>query len=203
LLGSSADAPPQSLAWDLQQGGRDATDGDAPFNDAPLNLIKRAVALQQGARMNALELLKQDHRKVEGLFRQIEATEDSNQHERLFQQLKTELEIHTHIEETILYPALKKHAELRDLVLEAEEEHKQVKTLLREIERLKDGSERFDAKLKVMQENIEHHVEEEERELFPQLKQFYSNTELGQLGAELAAAQQTFGKSTPARATAR
>src|SRR5256885_15748678 len=106
--------------------------------------------------MNALELLKKDHQKVSGLFKQVEATEDEKQHERLFEQIKTELETHTHIEETVFYPALQKQEELKDLVLEALEEHKQVKTLIREIERLSDGSERFDAKLKVMGENVEH-----------------------------------------------
>lgn len=153
--------------------------------------------------MNAIELLKQDHRKVEKLFQQVEKTEDNKQHERLFQQIKTELETHTHIEETVLYPALKKHEELKDLTLEAEEEHKQVKTLLREIERLSDGSERFDAKLKVMQENVEHHVGEEENEMFPKIKQLYSSAELEQLGAELEAAKQAFGKTKPKSAGAR
>jgi len=153
--------------------------------------------------MNGLELLKQDHRKVEQLFAQVEATDDGQQHEKLFQQIKTELETHTYIEETVLYPALKKHEELKALTLEAEEEHKQVKTLLRETEQLSGSSDRFGAKLKVMQENIEHHVKEEETEMFPKVEEIYSHTELDQLGVALAAAKQSFGKPTQKQASAR
>lgn len=149
--------------------------------------------------MNALELLKQDHRTVAELFKQIEATENEKQQQRLFQQIKNELETHTHIEETVLYPALKQHEELKDLTLEAEEEHKQVKTLLREIERLTDGSERFAAKVKVMSENVEHHVKEEETEMFPKVKRHFSVAELEQMGQELAAAKQTFNKPANTR----
>lgn len=150
--------------------------------------------------MNALELLKQDHRKVSELFDKVEATESEKEHERLFEQIKSELETHTHIEETILYPAFEKHEALKDLVLEAYEEHKQVKTLIREIGRLSDGSERFDAKLKVMGENVEHHVEEEENEMFPKVKQLFSGEELEQLGQEMEAARKEFRKTQKASA---
>lgn len=153
--------------------------------------------------MNGLELLKQDHRKVEDLFAQVEATSEAQQHEKLFQQIKTELETHTYIEESVLYPALKKHEELKALTLEAEEEHKQVKTLLREAEQLSGSSDRFAAKLKVMQENVEHHVEEEETEMFPKIEQIYSSAELEQLGAALAAAKQHFSKPAQKHAGAR
>lgn len=145
--------------------------------------------------MNALELLKQDHQKVSDLFEKVEATEDEKQHERLFEQIKAELEMHTQIEETVFYPALQKREELKDLVLEALEEHKQVKTLIREIDGLSDGSERFDAKLKVMQENVEHHVEEEETEMFPKVKKLFSREELDKLGQELEAAKKGRSKT--------
>ena len=145
--------------------------------------------------MNALELLKQDHKKVSDLFEKVEATEDEKQHKRLFEQIKAELETHTRIEETVLYPVLQKREELKDLVLEALEEHKQVKTLIREIDGLSDGSERFDAKLKVMQENVEHHVEEEEEEMFPKVKKLFSREELDQLGQELESAKKGRSKT--------
>jgi hemerythrin superfamily protein len=153
--------------------------------------------------MNALELLKQDHRKVEKLFSQAEATEDEKQKEGLFEQIKAELEAHTHIEETVFYPALQQNEELKDMVLEAVEEHRQVKTLLREIGNLADGSEKFDAKLKVMKENVEHHVEEEEEEMFPQVEELFSREELAQLGQEMEAAKQEFGKQSRTRSTTR
>ncbi|HKG21667.1 MAG TPA: hemerythrin domain-containing protein [Blastocatellia bacterium] len=150
--------------------------------------------------MNALELLKEDHKKVSDLFAKVEATESEKQHEQLFERIKTELETHTHIEETILYPALERHDELKDMVLEAYEEHKQVKTLIREIGALADGSEKFDAKLKVMGENVEHHVEEEETEMFPKIRQAFSEAELNRMGLELEAAKKEFRKTNKAAA---
>lgn len=144
--------------------------------------------------MNALELLKNDHQKVSDLFEKAEATENEKQKEKLFEQIAAELETHTHIEETIFYPALKEHDELKDIVLEAFEEHKQVKTLIREMGSLSDGSEKFDAKLKVMKENVEHHVEEEENEMFPQVEELFEESELEELGQKMEAAKLEYGK---------
>jgi len=150
--------------------------------------------------MNAVELSKGDHQKVSDLFEQVKATKDAKKHARLFEQIQSELDTHSHIEETILFPALKEHEELKDITLEAYEEHKQIKTLIREIERLGDGSERFDAKLKVLGENVEHHVEEEENEMFPKIQQLFSNEELDQMGQELEAAKKE-GKKPRAHST--
>ena len=144
--------------------------------------------------MNALDLLMEDHQKVSQLFEQAEGTENEKKKQQLFEQIKTELETHTHIEETIFYPALQEQEELKDLVLEAFEEHKQVKTLLREISALSDGSEKFDAKLKVMKENVEHHVEEEENDMFPKVEQFFDETQLEELGQQMEAEKKKFGK---------
>src|SRR5262245_10741245 len=113
--------------------------------------------------MDALDLLKEDHAKVADLFEQLETVgEDQQGKKKLFQQIKTDLETHTFIEESVFYPALEKHEELRDIVNESYEEHRQVKNLLTEISELVDGSEKFDAKCTVLKENVEHHVEEEE-----------------------------------------
>jgi hemerythrin-like domain-containing protein len=150
--------------------------------------------------MNALELLKEDHRKVQELFNQVKATENEKSHQQTYQKIKTELETHTHIEEKVLYPALKKREEFKDMVLEAIEEHLQVKTLLRDINRLSDGNERFDAKLKVLIDNVEHHVEEEEEELFPKVEDQFSKEELEEIGMELEAAKKEFAKKSRARA---
>ena len=139
--------------------------------------------------MNALELLKADHKKVASLFDRVKETESEKEHLKLFEQIKSELEVHTHIEETILYPTLRQYEELKELVLEAFEEHKQVKTLIREIDGLVEGSERLDAKLTVMGENVEHHVEEEENEMFPKVEKLMSRDELEELGAQLQAAK--------------
>jgi hemerythrin superfamily protein len=140
-------------------------------------------------RMNAIELLKADHKKVAALFDQVKETESEQEHWKLFEQIKTELEVHTHIEETVFYPRIQQSEDLKDMVLEAFEEHKQVKTLLREISGLAKGNEKLDAKLKVMGENVEHHVEEEETEMFPKVEKVLSKDELEELGAQLKAAK--------------
>lgn len=140
--------------------------------------------------MDALELLKTDHKNVKALFKKAEGTKNPKQQKQLFEQIKMELETHTHIEETVFYPAIAKNEELKDMVLESLEEHKQVKTLLREMENLTSDSEKFEPKLKVLMENVEHHaVEEEEGEMFPKIRKLMSAPALEQLGQELEAAK--------------
>ena len=128
--------------------------------------------------MDALELLKADHKTVKNLFKKAEASKNDKQQKQLFEEIKTELETHTFIEETIFYPAVGKNDELKDMVLESLEEHKQVKTLLREMDNLTSDSEKFEPKLKVLMENVEHHAEEEEEEkMFPKVRKLM-NAEL-------------------------
>ena len=131
--------------------------------------------------MNAFTLLKADHKKVAGILEKIDETTERavKTREELFTQLKTELDIHTRIEETIFYPALKDADETRDITLEAFEEHKVVKTLLGELESMGKDKEEWTAKFTVLKENIEHHVEEEEGEMFPKARKV-----LGEDGAE-------------------
>src|SRR5512147_317805 len=119
--------------------------------------------------MNALDILKQDHQTVKGLFQEITRASDQKQRRDLFDKIDTELEIHAHIEETIFYPALEQHEELADMVAEALEEHQQVKGLLEEIEEAGTDSHDFGAKLQELMENVEHHVKEEEGEMFPKV----------------------------------
>ncbi len=151
--------------------------------------------------MDALKLLKEDHTKVAELFKQVEETAEEAKHQQLFEKIRTELETHTFIEETVLYPMLEQYEDLKDLILEAYEEHKQVKTLIREIERLSEGSERFDAKLKVMGENVDHHVEEEEGELFPKVRKLIGKQQLERLGRDLQTAKQQYHPSAKGKAS--
>jgi hemerythrin superfamily protein len=140
--------------------------------------------------MDALELLKQDHQKVKELFEQAEATEEGKEQKQIFDQIKKELETHARIEESIFYPAMEKHEELKDMVLEAIEEHKQVKTLLKEMDNLVSDSEKFEPKLKVLIENVEHHAEEEEEgKMFPKVRKLVDQTTLDKVGQELEAAK--------------
>jgi hemerythrin superfamily protein len=140
--------------------------------------------------MDALELLKQDHAKVKELLETAESAEQGKERTAIFEKIKTELETHARIEENVFYPAVQKNEELKDMVLESIEEHKQVKTLLREMDNLSKDSEKFEPKLKVLKENVEHHAEEEEEgKMFPKVRKLFSATELQELGAELEAAK--------------
>ena len=140
--------------------------------------------------MDALELLKTDHKNVKELFKKAEGNKNEKQQKQLFERIKSELETHTHIEETVFYPAVRKHKELEDMVLESLEEHKQVKTLLREMENLTSDSEKFEPKLKVLIENVEHHAEEEEEgKMFPKIRKLMNAKALDRLGQELQAAK--------------
>jgi hemerythrin superfamily protein len=140
--------------------------------------------------MNALELLKQDHQKVKELFEQAEDSEAGTEQKRIFRQIKTELETHARIEESVFYPAMQKHQELKEMVRESLEEHNQVKSLLKEMENLVDDSEKFESKLQILMENVEHHAEEEEEgKMFPKVRQIVDPATLDRLGQELEAAK--------------
>ena len=140
--------------------------------------------------MDALELLKQDHQKVKELFEHAEDSLAGTEQKKIFRQIKSELETHSRIEESIFYPAMQKHQELKDMVREAIEEHNQVKTLLQEMDNLIDDSEKFEEKLQVLMENVEHHAEEEEEgKMFPKVREIVDRKTLDQLGQELEAAK--------------
>ena len=137
--------------------------------------------------MNAFQLLKEDHQKVSGIFQQLEPTTERAEKTRteLFAKLKEELDIHAKIEETIFYPAIKQAAETREIVLEGFEEHHFIKILLKELEAMPVATEEWAAKLKVLQENVEHHVEEEEGEMFQKARQVFEKDELEELGTRM------------------
>ena len=137
--------------------------------------------------MNAFQLLKEDHQKVSGLFQQLEPTTERAEKTRteLFAKLQEELDIHAKVEEAIFYPAIKQAAETRETVLEGFEEHHVVKMLLKELEALPVDTEQWTAKLKVLQENVEHHVEEEEGEMFQKARDVLSEEQIEQLGARM------------------
>jgi len=137
--------------------------------------------------MNAFQLLKEDHQKVSGIFQQLEPTTERAEKTRteLFARLSQELDIHAQVEETVFYPAIKQAAETREIVLEGFEEHHVIKILLKELEATPVDTEQWTAKLKVLKENVEHHVEEEEGEMFQKARQVLSEEEINQLGAQM------------------
>ncbi len=142
--------------------------------------------------MNAFELLKKDHKKVSELFKQLEDTTERavKTREELFGKLKLELDIHARIEETIFYPAIKDAEETHEITLEAIEEHNVVKQLLGELESMPVNDERWTAKLTVLKENVEHHVEEEEGEMFKDARKVLSTEQVDELGARMESAKQ-------------
>ena len=110
----------------------------------------------------------------------------------LFNQIKAALEVHATIEEEIFYPAVKKarSEHVKDEVREAYEEHKQIKSLLAQISSITPADETYDMKIKVLKEDVEHHVKEEEGEMFPDAKKFLGESRLVELGAQLEARKQ-------------
>lgn len=151
--------------------------------------------------MNAIDLLKADHKVVAGLFAKVKASKDS-EHQAIFVKIKAELDVHTHIEETIFYPKLKAEGNkpLLDITLEGIEEHHQVKMFLKELDGLSGGSPTFEPKLTVLIEDVEHHVKEEEETMFPLVTAQFDDEVLDELGAQMEQAKKDFQKSSVASA---
>jgi hemerythrin-like domain-containing protein len=142
--------------------------------------------------MDAIALLKHDHDKVKKMLQQLEETTERavKTREEVFTNLKSDLAVHEAIEEEIFYPALKQHAEAKEIVLEAYEEHNVVDMVVGEIEQTPFEDETWAAKLTVMKENLEHHIEEEEGEMFRQARDVFDQDTLQRLGEQMQARKQ-------------
>ena len=145
--------------------------------------------------MDIYSLLKEDHKKVKGLFRKAEDTTERaiKTRKELFQKIKTELEAHTKVEETLFYPRLEMDEETRGLTLEAYAEHKIVKELLAEIGGMPVESETWTAKMKVLIEMVEHHAEEEESDLFPAAKKVLDGDEAEEMANQATTLKRDMG----------
>jgi hemerythrin superfamily protein len=121
---------------------------------------------------NAIAMLKDDHEKVQALFEQYKAAghRAHRKKQSIAEEVFAELAVHTTLEEELFYPAMKRKTDQdgKDLVAEAVEEHHVVTTLMDELKDLDPADERYDAKFKVLMENVAHHIEEEEGEMFPE-----------------------------------
>jgi hemerythrin superfamily protein len=142
---------------------------------------------------DAIALLKADHKTVKALFKDAEGLSDraKTQLKKLGDQICKELTVHAKIEEQIFYPAVKEatgrnHKEERDMVLEAVEEHALVKHVIADLEAIDASDETYKPKLKVLTEIVEDHVKEEERELFPGVRELLDEDELLDLGRRMA-----------------
>ena len=140
--------------------------------------------------MNAIKLLKDDHKKVKGLFREFESAGDRayKKKQEIADKVFLELEVHSKIEEEIFYPAVREKAdkEGQEIVQEGLEEHHVVDVLIGELRALEPQDENFDAKFKVLTENVEHHIEEEEKEMLPDAEKLLRN-DLDRLGEQMQA----------------
>jgi hemerythrin superfamily protein len=135
--------------------------------------------------MDAITLLKQDHKTVEGLFKRFEkATKKGGEDRRaLVDTIIEELAVHAAIEEQVFYPSVRAEVgETEDVVLESLEEHHVVKWTLSELEGMPADHERFTAKVTVLMESVRHHVKEEEEELFPKVREALGRKRLGEIG---------------------
>lgn len=144
--------------------------------------------------MDAIVLLKDDHKVVEKLFKEFEQAGEKayKTKRRIADKIIEELTVHAWIEERIFYPAAREAVpETKDHVLESVEEHHVVLWMLSELAGMDAEDERFDAKMTVLIENVRHHVEEEEQEWFPEVRSALGRNRLTDLGEQLAAAKPT------------
>ncbi|MDQ4070923.1 MAG: hemerythrin domain-containing protein [Actinomycetota bacterium] len=142
--------------------------------------------------MDAITLLKQDHKTVEKLFKQFEKAKQPAEQRKLAERVVKELSVHAAIEEMVFYPAVRERVpETEDMVLESLEEHHIVKWVLSELDGMKPDHERFKAKMTVLIENVRHHVEEEETDLFPKVRKAVGRKELGEIGDAMEKAKKT------------
>ncbi|PZS17470.1 MAG: hypothetical protein DLM54_09535, partial [Acidimicrobiales bacterium] len=142
--------------------------------------------------MDAITLLKTDHRSVEKHFKAFEKTgERANVSKaKTVDQIISELSVHAAIEEQVFYPAARNEVgDTTGMVLESLEEHHIVKWLLSELEDMEPTDERYDAKVTVLMELVRHHVKEEEEDLFPQLRAVIGRKRMGEIGAEMEEAK--------------
>jgi len=130
--------------------------------------------------VNAIELLKTQHDEAKALFKKIENADEAEKGV-LFDELADALAVHAAIEEKHFYPATK-NARTEELLQEAVEEHLSVKRIIADLLELEPSDAQFDAKISVLREQVEHHVEEEEGDLFPKVKKLLSEDELDDLG---------------------
>ena len=137
--------------------------------------------------MDVYKLLKDDHHKVGSIFKELEDTTERalKTREHLFAKLKMELTLHAEAEEKFFYPRIEEPEVTRDLTLESYEEHKVVKRLLAELDTDAKNTEQWAAKLKVLRENVEHHVEEEEDELFKKARKVLSEEDAVEIAEDI------------------
>lgn len=126
-----------------------------------------ATKTQQTQAAQVTDMLRKDHKKVKGLFKKFEKTDNAQEKQEIVDTVLTELEIHAELEEKLIYPAIRAKMNDEDLMDEALEEHHVVHGVIGELKKMKTGDERYDAKVTVLSELCKHHIKEEEEEMLP------------------------------------
>jgi hemerythrin superfamily protein len=146
--------------------------------------------------MDGIEMLEEDHRRVEKLFSEFEGAGDRafKTKRDIVDRIIEELTVHSEMEEEVLYPAARKEVQsAEETVLEAFEEHAVVENLMEELKGMDPEDESFEAKTTVLIENVRHHVEEEEGELFPKIRTALGDERVDELGAEMETIRAKYG----------
>lgn len=151
---------------------------------------------------DAMQMLRDDHKRVKDLFKQFEDADDSRTKGSIVDRALSELEMHAELEEEIFYPAVRKEADPDDGQMdEAEEEHHVVKLLIAELRKMKPSADRYDAKFTVLAENVKHHIDEEESEMLPKAAEL-GMERMNQLGAAMERRKMQLTKKAGSRKTA-
>ncbi len=155
------------------------------FFEKVVTFLKKAILnfyLSKGVDMNIITILKADHKEVAALLKKLLKSETAQSKESIFSKIYEALNLHARFEEKVFYPAVRKTAKTKDLVLESYVEHDMIKILLADIRKMSIKDELWKAKVTVLQEIIKHHVKEEEQELFPQAKRILDKDQLKDMG---------------------
>src|SRR5688572_5828898 len=153
---------------------------------------------------SATQMIRQDHKKVEGLFKKVEQTKGAQAKRRLAENAMAELEIHAALEEEIFYPAVKNEVDDGSMVQEAIQEHQTVKQLIAELKGMGEADGEFESQFSQLVENVQHHVEEEENEMLPKVED--SELDLNSLGQQMSQRKQQMqsgGRATKKPSNAR
>jgi hemerythrin superfamily protein len=134
--------------------------------------------------MDVLTFLKDEHDEIKSVFKKLQKA-SGNEAQRLWEQLSSMVNLHEELEEKYFYPRLRESSRVEDLVLESYQEHHVLDLLMGEISALKPSDEAWQPKIKVLQENTEHHIEEEEGELFPKVRKIWDTDMRGRVGEEM------------------
>ena len=138
--------------------------------------------------MNAVKMLKQQHREVAKMFKEFEEAKSAGPRRKIFEKIADALAVHATIEERHFYPAVKEE-QTEDILLESVEEHLEIKRVIADLLAMEADDENFEAKVKVLQEDVDHHVEEEQDELFPKVEKLIDAETLEAIGEAMEETQ--------------